>query len=1264
METLNDILKNDFKDENNQKEEYEYKHDNEKKENEQIEENYLKEENEQKNYQKEENDNYYENNDNKNVMKNNINNLSGLNYLLKNDNQTEINDLLDKNISIYNSYEENEKINSKEEEKHENNVEKKPEENEEANNKENYYNININNVKLIDVNDIISDKVYFQLNEEKYNENKDNNEINNEINEKNEKNEKNEDNEEYENKENKENKETQKENYEVKENNKINEDNEENEENKDKENTDNKDNNDNYENHEKYENKEKKSNNKKLIRINDIISNDLYNEDKNNENVEIEKEKKEDNELNEHNENINRKSEKDKENQDNNINNINNEKLIGINDIITNDIYNRLNEDKEKENNENTENNENKEITREEDIKDNYLENDKENLENQNLNQKEEKTNNSFEFENKDNKEDSPIFNETFEPKIQNNENYLKTLNDQIINKPNDNDNINNIKVNEEEKKQNDDEDQIHKKEENSLKKEELLKINIENIDNKKEILNQDNIEENKEEKKEEEKEEDKLEIINNNKTQEENEKDQNDNLKEKNSKSDLNEINDEINIKNKIIDNEEQKIKEKKEIIETINNNKEIIIIEENIDKTIDKNNENIHDNEEVNNKEEIRIRINLLENKNNENNINNNKKTGKKSNIKKKQVSDNVFSRLYNNKKKGTNIKKDENYNTNNTIKTKNNQKTESLNNNSSENNIKKEIKKKTTKNKNHQKKNTNQNNINSNILFQNFVNDSKNSEISKKLEQFKHPIIFDDTNYEYSFKPEINQKSIKICQKGFKKNNNSSKNKKTDYSYIENRRTNAPITNILYKDASNKNQRMENIYLNEKKNIKKEVNQSLISKNSVNLLLKKNELKLKQVVDKYSKNNDGQLSIINTIQCLWEMSILRELLKNYNQNIEEINLQTIKNIIENIVIKNTKATRIFVEIEFVEQFWIKINPYYENENNFIKKEDLYNCLKMLFSLDEHSEINKMIIIVEQCLKTINEKENNDENNNKTFNSLLRDKEYEKKEIWQISKFIRVFLELKKLSIKYENTKKDKIKEKIIKEREKELTFQPDFNATANYFRKKNNGDLLNTSINSNISNNTNKRKHNFNKLYEEFMLKKQMHEKALMILKENKEKRERRMYTDRPSINKHYKIKNRKKTPEIGCTRNEFLYNLNKDILNKRKERIMEKENEYNNKEIYPFRPNIGHNKKFLEEPKIKPKGSEEYIKRNKSVIQFRKRGINYYEPNKTKKVNISKIKHSDLNNNLVHVKEKEEKEEKEGEKEEKEEEKEEK
>ena len=229
----------------------------------------------------------------------------------------------------------------------------------------------------------------------------------------------------------------------------------------------------------------------------------------------------------------------------------------------------------------------------------------------------------------------------------------------------------------------------------------------------------------------------------------------------------------------------------------------------------------------------------------------------------------------------------------------------------------------------------------------------------------------------------------------------------------------------------------------------------------------------------------------------------------------------------------------------------------------------------------------------------------------------------------------------------------------ENIIKEREKELTFQPDFNATSSYFHRKNprdrKDDPLNTSINSNLTTNpnTNKRKRDFNKLYEEFMLKKQMHEKALMILRQNKENREIRMCTDRPTINKNYKIKNRKKTPDVGCTRNEFLYNLNKDILNKRKEKIALRESEYNDKEKYPFRPNISTNetlmnKSFIEGPKNMPKGSQEYIKRNRSLIQFRKRERNNeqnkiiganYDKIKNQKVNLPRIKDLEPNTNLT-------------------------
>ena len=39
--------------------------------------------------------------------------------------------------------------------------------------------------------------------------------------------------------------------------------------------------------------------------------------------------------------------------------------------------------------------------------------------------------------------------------------------------------------------------------------------------------------------------------------------------------------------------------------------------------------------------------------------------------------------------------------------------------------------------------------------------------------------------------------------------------------------------------------------------------------------------------------------------------------------------------------------------------------------------------------------------------------------------------------------------------------------------------------------------------------VNSNKNKKKRDFNKMYEEFMLKKKMHEQALMILRQNKDK-----------------------------------------------------------------------------------------------------------------------------------------------------------
>ena len=151
------------------------------------------------------------------------------------------------------------------------------------------------------------------------------------------------------------------------------------------------------------------------------------------------------------------------------------------------------------------------------------------------------------------------------------------------------------------------------------------------------------------------------------------------------------------------------------------------------------------------------------------------------------------------------------------------------------------------------------------------------------------------------------------------------------------------NTSVADSLYEDAWNKKQKMENLYEKEKSNIKKDVNKSLISKGSNNLLIKKNNLKLNEIIEKYSNKNNGKLSIVHTIQCLWEIHILQELLKNV-RNVENIDFEYIKNIIEEIINKTKNNNRKIEEIEFVEQLWIKINPYYKNENDFIEKDTLY--------------------------------------------------------------------------------------------------------------------------------------------------------------------------------------------------------------------------------------------------------------------------------------------------------------------------------
>ena len=973
---------------------------------------------------------------------------------------------------------------------------------------------------------------------------------------------------------------------------------------------------------------------------------------------------------------------------------------------------------------------------------------------------------------NSDMPENLPLFTETIKTKIENNEGNLITLQDQVTNKQKTNveitiqeiDKRSNSLDKEKHDDNNDSDDNTYKEEEDFLVKEELRRSKKDIIINSKEekIIEEkvvDIIEERKEEEEEDHDENKKKEII-------DEEEAQRKYLEEQDRKKSLKKMRDEMIVRsNTLRDSVEQNKKKILEMIKNKNQKKQ----EENNNQTL-KNEDKDKENNKIEKKQVIKKETSQIVIKNNNNNatntintskiINNNNieknknkneisssngnvKYGEKMNAKKKQLSNTVFNRLYNNNKKKEREKERENankkaeknnvksktYRINKEIVTSNisNRKNDKnigtiiiidssreentrLNNSYRQNNhfplinnLKKEIK--SNPSNNYKKENTTKTLINSDSYIQKFLTETKNAEKSKKFEKLKHPIIFDDTeNESYSFKPEINQKSINLLKKKINKRKNSSPLNKTDInnlstSYIDNRRLDTPITESLYEDAWNKRQKLENLCTKEKLEIKKGVNKSLICKGSTNILLKKNKTELNEIIEKYSENNNGKLSIVNTIQILWEIHILQEIFKSCSKRIEDIDLDYAKMIIEYIINKNSKNKNIrtLEEIEFIEQLWIKINPNYKNEDDFIEKETLHEFLKILFSLNEQTEINKLIITLETFLKKINKnkdnsqnedniennenedkkediksndnnnenEENNEDNkeistnkvknnnnNNNAYNSLLRSKEYSVKEIWTISKFIRVFFELKKLLSKYQPSKKDKIMKDIIKEREKELTFQPDFNATASYFRKKNkddNNDDDNNSMNSSNTTTSNKRR-NFNKLYQEFMLKKRMHEQALRILRENKEKKEIKMCTHMPKINKHYKIKNRKRTPEVGCSRHEFLYNLNKDIMSRREQKKTEMENEYNNKELYPFIPKINNNyntinKSFMESNK--PKGSEAYIKRNRSVIQFKNRerineqnritGSNY-EKVMNQKINLPRIKDLEPSTNI--------------------------
>ena len=375
-------------------------------------------------------------------------------------------------------------------------------------------------------------------------------------------------------------------------------------------------------------------------------------------------------------------------------------------------------------------------------------------------------------------------------------------------------------------------------------------------------------------------------------------------------------------------------------------------------------------------------------------------------------------------------------------------------------------------------------------------------------------------------YSFTPLINKKSKKAWEK---RNTNLVKHitpeKSISKSSINNKKR-TPIGFILYEDANNKKEKMKQIYLDDNENIKSNANIAKMNKNSFNMVIDRVNKKINNIVNKYSVNE--KLSIVKIVRCFSDLKIINELIKS-DQNTNELNIEKLRAIINNIDNKDHKKIE---ELIFIEQIWFKINP---SMKEYINNKIFLELLKILFSSNDNdiNNINQLTTLIENLLdNNIINSNSNDSNNIELYVSPLRDKNYEINELWDIPQLIKKFLKLKSDIICYKNNdyeyKKEKLYNNLMKEEEKELTFEPDISKSYYKFDKNSKYNLYNNNnkdiLNKTYTNFSRGGKYDFNKIYERFMNQKKMQEKVLEKLRKIKDQKELKKCTHTPKIS-HY-------------------------------------------------------------------------------------------------------------------------------------------
>ena len=474
-------------------------------------------------------------------------------------------------------------------------------------------------------------------------------------------------------------------------------------------------------------------------------------------------------------------------------------------------------------------------------------------------------------------------------------------------------------------------------------------------------------------------------------------------------------------------------------------------------------------------------------------------------------------------------------------------------------------------------------------------------------------------------FSFTPIVDKKSQKIWKERIRRIEENLKTQEKHSESKSNKKLKSSIYDLLYEEGIKQNKKLKEKYLSENKKIKSDSNSKKILDNSYDFAKKAMNKNIDKIIKTFQNENDEKLSFIQYAQCLIGIRIINELIKA--DQIKDLNLDTIKNIVKNIKKNDQKKLE---ELEFIEQFWFILNPTSEE---YIDCNLFSKIIKILFSSD-----NSKIKICSDDINNLLNEYNIELKNNKSgiFISPLRDKNFELNDIWEISKLIKKFLKLKSDLMGYKNNfsefKKELFKNKLTKEREKELLFCPNLSESNFVFTNSKFDYYKNTNddLNKTYTNATQIRKKNFNKLYERFMEEDRLHQRVLEAMREIKNQKEQKKCTFTPKINKY---KSRNSFSKIDFNKSvDYSSNYNS-------KKVPVYERLYNfikiyNRKIIKSEDNEKMENKFNSKKSIKDDNSYSKIQNSKlkSKSQERKRnefGNKYKYINDIKKINENKI-----------------------------------